>query len=63
MNCTLCNHELVRIIYGYPSMDEIARARNEEIALGGCLIGAELPTHYCYGCHETHPVTHVNYED
>jgi len=25
-------------------MDEIARARNEEIALGGCLIGSDLPT-------------------
>ena len=54
-NCPNCDHELVNIIYGLPSETAIKLAREEGIALGGCLFEADLPTHYCYGCHEAYP--------
>lgn len=54
-NCPNCNHDLVNIIYGMPSQKAIDLAREENIALGGCAWAEELPTHYCYGCHEAYP--------
>lgn len=54
-NCPECNHELVNIIYGYPTPKLIDMARADGIALGGCAIDAHSPTHYCYGCHESFP--------
>jgi hypothetical protein len=49
--CPFCNHELVNIIYGYPSEKLIQMAKEENFALGG-KITTNSPTHYCYGCNE-----------
>lgn len=57
MKCPICTHKLVNVVYGYPKPDMVERARNEEIALGGILKHLDMPTHYCYGCHETYPVS------
>jgi hypothetical protein len=54
-NCPFCNHELVNIVYGMPSPKLIDLARQEGVALGGCTYSNDLPTHYCYGCHEAYP--------
>lgn len=53
--CPNCNHDLVNIIYGYPTPKLVDMARSEDIALGGCSVYPNKPTHYCYGCHETFP--------
>lgn len=53
--CPNCSHELVNIIYGMPSFKAIEMAKSEGIALGGCTWEPDLPTHYCYGCHEAYP--------
>lgn len=60
--CPNCKHELVNIIYGYPTEKLIAMARTESIALGGQLNGENQPTHYCYGCHEAFPKVDVPYQ-
>ena len=53
-NCPNCEHELVNVLYGYPSAKLIEMAKEESIALGGCTIyPGETPDRYCYGCHET----------
>lgn len=52
-NCPNCNHELVNIIYGYPTPKLIDMAKAEGVALGGCSISEDQPALYCYGCHET----------
>jgi hypothetical protein len=53
--CPECNHELVNIVYGFPTPKLIELARAEGLALGGSDFGPEQPTHYCYGCHEAFP--------
>lgn len=50
--CPNCNHELVNIVYGNPSLKAIEAAKRDEIALGGTKLSGDMPTHYCYGCHE-----------
>ena len=50
--CTNCGHELVNIIYGLPGQKLIDMAKQENIALGGCLAEPGKPTLYCYGCNE-----------
>lgn len=62
-NCPNCNHELVNIIYGMPSEKLVNMAKLEGIALGGCTVGLNQPTHYCYGCHETYPQTQQLFSD
>jgi hypothetical protein len=54
-NCPNCNHELVNVIYGFPTPKLIDMARSEGVALGGCTISPNQPTHYCYGCQESFP--------
>lgn len=54
-NCPECNHELVNVIYGFPTPKLIDMAKTEGIALGGCVVGSDMPTHYCYGCQEAFP--------
>lgn len=54
-NCPNCNHELVNVIYGFPTPKLVDMAKTEGVALGGCTFGADMPTHYCYGCHEAYP--------
>jgi hypothetical protein len=54
-NCPECGHDLVNVIYGFPTPKLIDMARSEGIALGGCTVGKDMPTHYCYGCQESYP--------
>lgn len=54
-NCPNCNHELVNVIYGFPTPKLVDMARSEGIALGGLTFGPDMPTHYCYGCQESYP--------
>jgi hypothetical protein len=49
--CPLCYHELVNVIYGYPSLKLIELAKKEDIALGGSF-SKDSPKLYCYGCQE-----------
>lgn len=63
-NCPECNHELVNIIYGFPTPKLVELARSEGIALGGTILAKDMPTHYCYGCHEVFPkIEEITYED
>jgi hypothetical protein len=50
--CPECQHDLVNIIYGLPSPKLIKMAKDEDVALGGLLVGLERPELYCYGCNE-----------
>jgi hypothetical protein len=52
-NCVNCDHELVNIIYGYPSARLVEIAKSEDIALGGIQKSELDPKLYCYGCNET----------
>lgn len=54
-NCPECGHDLVNVVYGYPTPKLIDMARSEGIALGGCTVGPDMATHYCYGCQESFP--------
>lgn len=50
--CTNCGKDLVNVIYGFPTQKLIDMAKTEGIALGGCSLNINRPTHYCYGCNE-----------
>ena len=51
--CLSCGNEhMAPIMYGYPSEKMVDLARQEIIALGGCTIREDNPTHYCYSCGE-----------
>ena len=50
--CPNCSHELVNIIYGYPSQKLVDMAKLEDIALGGTTTEPNPSDRYCYGCHE-----------
>jgi hypothetical protein len=41
---------MLRIVFGYPMPDAFAAAERGEIALGGCVVSGEDPTHRCAGC-------------
>lgn len=41
---------MVPIVFGYPSSETFAAADRGEIALGGCLVSGEDPTHRCSAC-------------
>jgi hypothetical protein len=62
-NCPECNHEMVNVIYGFPTAKLIDLARQEGVALGGMDFGPDQPTHYCYGCHEAFPKNEVVYDE
>lgn len=51
--CPSCGNDLVNIIYGYPSPKMVEMAKEENIALGGCVIRVDSPRLYCYGCDST----------
>jgi hypothetical protein len=53
-NCTLCDGELVNVIYGYPTPELIEMAKTDDIVLGGTRKGFR-PTHYCHACQEQFP--------
>lgn len=48
-NCPVCksHDQVIPIVYGKPAKETIRRAERGEIRLGGCLVGASSPRHYC----------------
>lgn len=51
MHCPNCNSErVVHIVYGYPSSGLMEAAMKKEVALGGCLIEDDNPSHKCLSC-------------
>ena len=47
--CPACGDtNMAPIIYGYPTPEMVALARQDIVALGGTSIGED--THYCYSC-------------
>lgn len=54
ITCPLCGDTgMAPIVYGYPTPELIELARQDIVALGGCLVSPDSPTHYCYSCNET----------
>ena len=51
MKCSLCEEQLVPIVYGFPKFEQIESARRDEIVLGG-LPRPLAPTHFCIVCQE-----------
>ncbi len=43
---------MLPIVFGYPMPATIAAADRGEIALGGCVVSGEDPTHHCAACDE-----------
>jgi hypothetical protein len=41
---------VVRIVYGYPSEELREEAERGEVALGGCCVTGDDPTHLCRAC-------------
>jgi hypothetical protein len=41
---------MLPIVFGYPMPEAFAAAERGEIALGGCVVSAEDPTHRCTAC-------------
>jgi predicted amidophosphoribosyltransferase len=41
---------MVPIVFGYPSFETARAADRGEVALGGCVIHGEDPTHVCTAC-------------
>lgn len=54
--CPTCSGSMAPVLYGYPTTDMIELARQDMIALGGCIVGEDKPTHYCYSCNETYKI-------
>jgi hypothetical protein len=50
IECPSCSEPLLRIVYGYPSREAVEMATRGEIALGGCRIEGDEPTHRCRAC-------------
>lgn len=54
IQCPHCKaNDMAPILYGLPTTDMIDLARQDIIALGGCVVDINNPTHYCYNCNET----------
>lgn len=51
--CPVCGAEAVRIVYGMPGPQLIEDLREGRIALGGCVVGEDMPKWACKG-----PVQH-----
>jgi hypothetical protein len=41
---------MLPIAFGYPMPETFAAAERGEVALGGCLVSGEDPTHHCTSC-------------
>ena len=41
---------MIPIVYGYPSPEMARAAQQGEIAIAGCMVGAEDPQHFCKEC-------------
>ncbi len=53
--CPVCgSREVIPIVYGMPSEDDVERAERGEFVLGGCLVGLYEPdpdpSHCCTAC-------------
>lgn len=49
--CPKCkSFSKIPIVYGYPSKSTLQKARNGEIALGGCIVRASNPRWQCKNC-------------
>lgn len=49
--CPTCNgHKTIPIVYGFPSQELFEEAEQGKIHLGGCVIGADMPTYSCSTC-------------
>ncbi len=49
--CPACGStEVVRILYGYPTDEALADAREDRIVLGGCIIDGDDPDWNCNAC-------------
>ncbi len=50
-NCPKCNlKKAVEILYGYPSPETLRAWQNNEIELGGCIVGREMFNRKCINC-------------
>ena len=49
--CPVCGAASVPIAYGYPDLELFEAADRGEVALGGCVIGKDDPTHECRAGH------------
>ncbi|MEQ8717703.1 MAG: hypothetical protein RIE08_08840 [Acidimicrobiales bacterium] len=49
--CPRCGSDrVVEVVYGMPGPDVAEASRRGEVALGGCCIGFDDPTHRCLDC-------------
>ena len=51
--CPSCAQAAAPIVYGLPTAEMLDLAKLDIIALGGCFVRDDNPTHYCYFCNET----------
>ena len=54
--CPKCDNELVRIVYGEPTLNVFKQAQAKKIFLGGCVIYDDEtldPIYYCYNCEKS----------
>lgn len=45
--CPRCGEPMLPILYGYPSAETMDAAQRDEIALGGCVVGDDMPRWHC----------------
>ena len=63
MNCPLCSQPMVDVVYGFPTMEMIDRAKRDEIVLGGTPKSIDFkPTHFCLDCLEQYPQNEPEYD-
>ncbi len=49
--CKACGSEdLIPYTYGLPAAEAFEAEDRDEVALGGCCIGMDMPTHRCRNC-------------
>ena len=54
---------MVDVVYGFPTLEMIEKAKNDEIVLGGTPRPGDFkPTHYCYECQEQYPQSEPEYD-
>jgi hypothetical protein len=59
MKCSVCEEQLVSIVYGFPKFEQIESAKRDEIVLGG-LPRPLAPTHFCISCQEEYRLDEDN---
>jgi len=48
--CPHCGGKVIEVIYGFPRPELVEEARQGDIALGGCVISEDNPSHRCTVC-------------